>query len=169
MAFTQQSAPHRCRRPVFAARKHAGRMPPGVHGQAGSHSTPIWGSYFTTAHRWWVPYYLKRSSLNSRGFGIFSDPLAQLDAVSALWGLFGRGVRDQSFDRLQQAGSSSGRRHDRKLAQFDLRDLPDFRFLCIFVHRRRGRMLVCSFAFPIDEPVVSTGLFDMRLEIAAAR
>ena len=24
--------------------------------------------------RWWVPYYLKRSLLNSPGFGIFSDP-----------------------------------------------------------------------------------------------
>jgi len=32
-----------------------------------------------------------------------------------------------------------------------------------------GAGSVCSFAFPIDEPVVSTGLFDMRLEIAAAR
>ena len=24
--------------------------------------------------RWWAPYYLKRSSLSSRDFGIFSDP-----------------------------------------------------------------------------------------------
>ena len=40
------------------------------------------------------------------------------------------------------------------------RDFPDFWFLCIFVHRRPGRMLVCYPHFRFDEPALCRA-FDM--------
>ena len=71
--------------------------------------------------RWWVPYYLKRSSLSSRDFGIFSDPHhlsraddAGNDEVADVARCLGRAVSPRSrlpipsLRRTQQALRASG-------------------------------------------------------------
>ena len=45
----------------------------------------------------------------------------------------------------------------------DLPDFPDFRFLCILVHRRLGRMLICYQDYRFDEVgVMPTPIRDLR-------